>query len=79
MAIEFNRKKREITLQEVVERIEHADHMEIDAMIDAVRRRYSRVFPDWDVMFMSVHSGNEAEAKQQVEWLIQTLRKQYLE
>lgn len=68
-----------ISLEELLLRIEYADHHEIDEIINALQRRYRRLFPDWDVMFLSVHSGNKKECAQQVELLIQSLKKQYLE
>lgn len=79
MTIKFRSNNREISLDDVLYRIEYADHDEIDAMIDAVQRCYSRLFPDWEVAFLSIHAGDQAECTQQVEQVIQMLKKLYLE
>lgn len=68
-----------IPLEDVLYRIEYADHMEIDEMINAVQRRYSRIFPDWEVWFLSIHSGSETECRQQVAHTIELLKKMYLD
>ena len=40
---------------DVLARIEQADDFEISEIIDAVVRRYSVCFPDWEVVFLSFH------------------------
>ncbi len=67
-----------IPLEDVLYSIEYADGSEIDEMIHAVRRRYSRLFPDWEIFFLSIQSGSETERRQQVEHLIEFLEKKYL-
>lgn len=68
-----------IPLEDVLYRIEYADHFEINEMIYAVQRRYSRIFPDWEVWFLSIHAGNKKECKAQVERVIETLKRMYLD
>ena len=43
-----------ISLEDVLYRIEYADSLEIDEMIDALQKRYNRLFPGWEVMFLSM-------------------------
>lgn len=43
------KKKSHISTDELIHRIEYADDSEIDAIIDALQRRYKRLFPDWEV------------------------------
>lgn len=75
MIIEFEHK---IPLEDVLRRIEYANGGEIDEMLLAVQNRYSRLFPDWEVWLLSIHSGNESECCRQVENLIEHLNRVYL-
>ena len=68
-----------IPVEDILYRIEFADPPEIDAMIQTIRSRYSRLHPDWEVLFISIHTKPEAERRQDVESLIQMLRKAYLD
>ncbi len=70
---------KEIPLEDVLHRIEYADHEEIDAMIHAVQRRYKRLFPDWEVTFLSMPLGNEREKRAAARELIRFFQKNYLE
>lgn len=67
-----------IPLEDVLDRIEYADSTEIDAMIQAIRNRYSRLFPDWEILLFSIHTGSEADRRRDVEALIDFLRQKYL-
>lgn len=49
--------------QEIIRAIEQADDQLINAVISAVISRYSRVFPEWDVMFLSMHKDPKERAK----------------
>lgn len=69
-------KSRDITLEELVERIDSAGHGEIDAIIDALQSRYKRLFPDWEVAFLSVPRKNRLE---QAQLLIDFIQKHYLD
>ena len=67
-----------IPLEDVLYRIEHADHMEIDKMLQALRLRYSHVFPDWELMILSVKVGDEKERRESVRQMVDFLQKHYL-
>ena len=47
------------TLFNVLERIEQADDFEINEIIQAVIRRYKLVFPDWEIIFLSLPVQSE--------------------
>ena len=47
------------TLFNVLERIEQADDFEINDIIQAVIRRYNLVFPDWEIIFLSLPVQSE--------------------
>ncbi len=43
--------KAEITLKQLVARVESCSADEVDAVIDALQRRYRRLYPGWEVIF----------------------------
>jgi hypothetical protein len=45
------RGKDEITLKRLVARVESCSTDEVDAVIDALQRRYRRLYPGWEVIF----------------------------
>ena len=47
------------TLFNILERIEQADDFEINEIIQAVIRRYKMVFPDWEIIFLSLPVQSE--------------------
>ena len=53
--------------------IEHADDQLIQEVIQAVIRRYSGIFPDWEVVFYALPKDPE-KRRQEVERLIHMLR-----
>lgn len=53
--------------------IEHADEQLIQDAIQAVIRRYSSVFPDWEVVFYALPKKPQ-KRRQEVERLIHMLR-----
>ena len=67
-----------ISLDELLLRIEYAEHEEIDPIIDALQRRYIRLFPDWEVAFLSVPTGSEEAMKAQGQLLIEFIEKRWL-
>lgn len=69
----LRRAKKGSTLKRILDRIENADDSEISEIINAVVRRYGRVYPDWDVMFLSVRKDPE-KRKEDVEGIIRMLR-----
>ena len=42
-------------MQQILERIERANDLEIQEIMDAVERRYAIAFPQWDVFYAAVH------------------------
>ena len=78
MIIEFEQKQKRIPLDALIERIEYADHKEIDAIIDALQRRYQRLFPDWEVAYLSVPTGNPENQRKQARLLIEFIQNNWL-
>jgi len=71
--------KPRISLEELIHRIEYAEHEEIDPIINALQRRYRRLFPDWDVVFLSTPTGSPEAMREQANLMIEFIRKHYLE
>lgn len=46
--------KQHISKEALIQRIEYADGMEIDEIINAIQRRYNRLYPDWEVVMLSL-------------------------
>lgn len=76
--IQFKKAVSRIPLGDVLDRIEYADGIEIDSIIQAIRNRYSRLHPDWELIILSLRRGDEAERRQNAQLLIDFLRQQYL-
>ena len=51
---------REITSQELLDRILRADSDELNDVMDAVTERFTEIWPEWELMIMSIH-GHTAE------------------
>ena len=49
-------------LQDILLQIEQADDAQISQIIQAVVRRYKAVFPDWEVIFLSLPLQPEQRA-----------------
>ena len=49
--------------EQIIKAIEQADDLLIGDVINAVIRRYAQVFPEWEVMFLSLHKEPKARAK----------------
>ena len=64
-----------ISLEDVLYRIEYADSLEIDEMIDALQKRYNRLFPGWEVMFLSMKTGDENEIRESAQRMIDFIRR----
>ena len=70
--------KPKISLDELLLRIEHAEHEEIDPIIDVLQRRYRRLFPDWEVAFLSVPAGNGENRRKQARLMIEFIEENWL-
>lgn len=62
------------TLDEVLLKIEQADDVEISRIIQAIIHRYKAVYPDWEVLFLSLPLKSEERAVR-LESIIQQLKK----
>ena len=58
-----------ITLEDILKRIETADDFEINEIIAAVRRRFARTAPDWEVVYLSCPKNDPVQRKQTLEML----------
>lgn len=69
--------KQHISKEALIQRIEYADGMEIDEIINAIQRRYNRLHPDWEVVMLSLPAGSESARREQGQLLIDFIRKHY--
>lgn len=67
------RKKK--TLNDILKAIEHADDIEINEILNAVTQRYSNVFPEWEVMFLSLPKKDLEERRKILELFVSFLRR----
>ena len=42
-------------MKQILERIEQANDLELQQIMDAVKRRYAIAYPQWDVFYAAVH------------------------
>lgn len=50
------------TFDDILQKIEHANDLEINEVIQAVIRRYKSIYPDWEVIFLSLPLQSEKRA-----------------
>lgn len=61
-------------LYHILAGIEQADDFEINEIINAVIRRYQAVFPDWEVMFLSLPKNDPEERRKALQSIINFLK-----
>lgn len=71
--------EKEITLEQLLHRIHNCDPGELDSICDALQRRYSALFPDWEVVFLSMPGGNPENRREQGHQLIQFIQKNLID
>ena len=69
----FSEKIRNRQTRQLLSHIENADDILIQQVIQAVIRRYSIVFPQWEVVFYSLPK-KPTQRRQHIETLIQFLQ-----
>ena len=65
--------KREHSPWDLFDVIEHADHDDLNRIIDAVIRRHQCLYPDHDLAFLSLPREPESR-KQQLEWILDQIK-----
>lgn len=53
-------------MNEVIKAIENASDTQINEIINAVTRRYERLYPDWEVVFYSI--SREPKKRRTQKW-----------
>jgi len=56
-------------LQTLITAIEQADGLTIDEIIDALRRRYQKLYPDEEIIFLSLPRNDRSERRRILEYL----------
>ena len=74
MIFKFFRQRQKLkNFLNVLATIEQADDTQISQIIRAVIRRYGLVFPDWDVLFLSVPK-DPSQRRLQLEHMLEQLK-----
>jgi len=60
------------SMDDVIERICYASDLEINRILDAVTLRYCRLFPEWDILFLSLPKEPE-QRRSQLEQMLRML------
>lgn len=60
-------------MNNILEKINSATSSEINELISALLRRYSSLFPDWEIAFLSFPKGNSSDNKEQLNTIIDFL------
>lgn len=63
------------TKQTVLDGIRQASSYELDDMVNAVRQRYAELFPDWEILFLSLPKNDPAERRKCLDETITMLKK----
>ena len=69
----------EISLNQLLHRIENCVPGELDPICNALQNRYSELFPDWEVVFLSMPGGSPEKRREQGRRLIDFIQKNYLD
>ena len=59
----------EISLQELISRIQKADDIEINEMMGAIRQRYQKLFPDWEIIYLAFPKKDPAARQVLLDYL----------
>ena len=57
----------DVSLEDVLKCIETANDYEINEIMEAVRKRFSAAFPDWEVIYLSCPKNDATQRKQTLE------------
>lgn len=66
--------RKEPAMEEVLKVIEKADDFQNEQILDAIRRRYATLYPDWEIIFASLHR-DPVERKHDVAFIVKMLQK----
>jgi len=61
----------QITLEDILTRIETADDHEINQIMVAVRKRFQIAFPDWEVIYLSCRKDDAIQRQQTLDYLLE--------
>lgn len=67
---------RKSMLYVLLSRIEKANDLEINEIINAVLRRYKVVYPEWDVVFLSLPSTDAKKRGELLDRITRILKEQ---
>ena len=69
----------DISMKQLLEHIDHCKPEELDPICTALQRRYSVLFPDWEVVFLSMPGGSPENRREQGFRLIEFIQKHLID
>lgn len=63
-----------ISLEDTLKRIEKADDLELNEIMEAVRKRYSVRFPNWEVLFISCPKNDSIQRQQTIDFILKHIQ-----
>lgn len=62
-------------MSDLVRKIAQADEIEIEALLQAARQRYNKLFPDWELSLITMHRcSNQNEQLDRIIELLQKMK-----
>ena len=69
----------EISLEQLLQRIDNCKPEERDPICTALQRRYRVLYPDWEVVFLSMPGGSPERRREQGQQLIEFIQKNLID
>ena len=63
-----------LTFAEVLNIIENAGDFEMDDIMQAIRRRYQKFYPDWEVLYIACPKNDSEERQKTLELILDHFR-----
>ena len=61
---------RKLTLARVIKFIQQADDYQVNEIINTLQDRYRKVYPDWEVVFLSLPKNSPEERKNIIDYFL---------
>ena len=69
----------EISLEQLLQRIDNCKPEELDPICTALQRRYRVLYPDWEVVFLSMPGGSPERRREEGQQLIEFIQKNLID
>ena len=69
----------EISLEQLLQRIDNCKPEELDPICTALQWRYRVLYPDWEVVFLSMPGGSPERRREQGQQLMEYIQKNLID